>query len=283
MKRKETFLLIVLSLLFAQCISIKKKHYLSVGLRAYDLSYYKSAVKYLEKAKKIEPNSPKINLYLGLSYMNLGDYYKAKENFENIILSNEKVDSYYLVEAQKALGSIYYYSKLYYIAIPLLKEVTKKDKKWINGKLYLGWSYFYMANYRKALEIFDDITSSHKIFSAYYGKALTLWKLDKKVEAEEFFIKGIKLLSKRKLKAFYYFNFGKLFFKDNNLPKAFEYMSNAIKYDSKLVDAYEIIGEIYLLKNEYYLAKLYFNKALSLNPDNEKVKEKLKMLQNIKK
>lgn len=141
-----------------------------------------------------------VDLYsrFGWSYYYKGLFDKASEMFARQL----KEDSTNK-DALLGLGSIYFHQGDYKAVIsklePLLSGKPPKEKgwyKWSHVLNNLGWSYFYIDNYDKALNYFNEILALHEddIYAdPYSGIGWCLFKKGDKEGAKEKFLKAVKL------------------------------------------------------------------------------------------
>ncbi len=156
-----------------------------------------------EKFEKIlESQSDWIDLYsrLGWSYYYKGVYNKASDMFAKILEKNPASKDGLL-----GLGSIHFQQGDFKATVqklePLLSEMPAEEKgwlKWSHVLSNLGWSYFYLGNYDKAMAHFEDLLAIHKdedIYAdPYSGIGWILLKKGDSKGARVNFMKAVELL-----------------------------------------------------------------------------------------
>jgi superkiller protein 3 len=79
-----------------------------------------------------------------------------------------------------------------------------------------------------------------------------------------------------------FYNIGILFFKNNQIELAIEYLSKSLDLNPKYVDAYYQMGLANLNKGDMEKAKASFAKVIELAPESEKAAQAKNLLEHIK-
>lgn len=170
------------------------------------------------------------NYMLAISYFNLEEFEIAKINLENFIEQNK--------------GSN---------LIP-------------DAYIYLGRTYIGLAQFDSALEV---LKKAEKIFSLNWELHLVIAQIyyfkEMYFHAYDEIKKAIKLENNHEV----YEWAGKILIKMGEFENAEKYLRNSLHSDNPKAEIYSLLGLTYLNTNEYQKAKDYFQKALSINPQDK--------------
>ncbi|BAI79952.1 conserved hypothetical protein [Deferribacter desulfuricans SSM1] len=255
------------------------------------------AVKYLSSVVNKHPEQASLKFQLGRLYMDLKEYDKAVEIFEEL----EKSDNELLkTTAMKQLASIYFDKKVYDRALSYFKKIIEIKNDDVQSYYFAGYLSEILKNYdeaikfyKGALKIDSDYTEAKKrlvvIFSkrGEYGKSLELLdSIDKsmrdvdyyRLKAAIFYDKGeyekaISVL-KEGVKAGnddeeIYFDLAINYEKLKDVKNAEKYLLKVIEINPRNASALNFLGYMYAekgikLDDAYKLIK----KALEIEPDN---------------
>lgn len=144
---------------------------------------------------KAEPSLKELYITLAWSCYNFALYQDALRHAELIDVEYPDLDM--------LLGFIYFGNKQYNDSAKFLEKflsgAPKAEKgygKYSDSFYNLGWSYYYLNNYSKAIEIFEKFSRLHRdddIWAAPYdGMGWNYMKMGNKSEAEAFFKESLK-------------------------------------------------------------------------------------------
>ncbi|MCK4532934.1 tetratricopeptide repeat protein [bacterium] len=162
-------------------------------------------------------------------------------------------------------------------------------------RFHLASLYFNEGNYEKALSVWKEaVCIEPNYIAAHYWMGIALLKLNKDKEAEEEFLKILKLrhsvenlfnsgsnYEKALIKfdyAILYDTMGYQYFKRDDFKRALFFYEEAIKVNSDFAPAYSNLGGLYFSQKKYKKAKSMAEKALQINPDNKMYENNLKKI-----
>jgi len=219
--------------------------------------------------KEISRYGVSINRYLKkpLDSLTLATLYLKKNRFYqvwnelNLYLKNNKPTS----EFYNLVGMLYLKTNELNKAEEFLKKGLKLSPKDINILTNLAEVFQRKGKWKEAEITLKKIISLKPDDAVGYNNLGNLYlNLNKTIEA-------IKILSegKRKTKKFPLLDLSlaTAYFKNKNFEKAEKICKNLIKFNKNYADAYFLLGEIYLAKNNPSLAQKNFNMALKLKPE----------------
>jgi len=252
---------------------IKSEEHEVKCLRQLSVTY--SSSKEQEKFLSTSKEALKIALKLnhikeeGRSLYNIGLYYHDTENYSMALINYEealriariqenKIDESYCLTN---IGNIYIRVGNYDRALDNLKKVLQIDRL-MNNKAYvamdlndIGVTYKKKA-FQSGSE--DDFRNS----LAYYNESLNMARQIKNIEAEMKALNNIGMVYKDLIE---------------DLPKALEYFNQSLKKSEQIQDIYESanilnnIGETCSLQEDFALSIKYFQKAIEIAPQAEKI------------
>jgi protein O-GlcNAc transferase len=269
--------------------------YYFLGITSQKQNMTINAIKYYEKALRLNPKFSAAHSNLGGIYLDKKDYPKAISHLQNAA-SADPANSY----AYCSLGNAFnakgedkkaikywqksidvnpnvpegyfnlgiYYSRNKYTnkAIGLLNIALSLNPSMALIYKYLGHNYFKIGQYDKAvfhLEHFIKENSGDELDFAILGNCyLSLNRYN------DSFINFNKSLKINPAFSQVQNDLGNYYFKIHELDKAIACYKKAIKQNSSNVDTYNNLGGTYLNKGEIAKALEIFNKAILLDPKN---------------
>jgi tetratricopeptide (TPR) repeat protein len=276
----------------------KQLAYALFRLKEYDLS--------LEQYLLLSGLTPKDPIV----YHFLGRIYYEKENYSNaeslLVKSHNMYPEYlpnlqYLyiinVKEMKKKGTKFYFEKLkesglkpeeiyYYMGTTFFREKNFDSSKYYlmksitenqgfpNPWYSLGFVYEKLGeidsaeySYRKVITL-DSLNGN-----AYNALGYLFVEYSRKLdEAKKLIERALEIDS---LNGYYIDSYGWLYYKRGDFIKAKELLLQATKYSEDPV-IYDHLGDVYRELGDNTKSKMYWEKALELDPDNEKIKGKLK-------
>ena len=153
---------------------------------------YKEAIGFYKKALSFEPKNKKIYFNLGVVYLHLEEFYNAIESFQKAIALDE---NYIFAYSNLAIG--YKKIKEYHKTIKCLKkalELSKSDD--VDIYYNLGNTLSSIEEYDEAIEYFDKVIALEPTYyKAYHGKGLVYNHLMEYEKAYEYFQKTLEYKS----------------------------------------------------------------------------------------
>ena len=200
----------------------------------------------------------------GRVYNSAGNPEKAKEFFlEAWKFGNENKLDLYAIDAAHMMGIVAPPEKQLEWSLKALELTEKTDDKkakgWL-GALYnnIGWTYFDLKNYDKALELFQKGLRRREKIKDESGTRIAKWTIGRTYRALGKTDEALKI-------------------QENLLREIEEKKLDPDGY------VYEELGELYLLKNDKTKAKPFFQKAFQLlSQDDWLVKNEAKRLERLK-
>ncbi len=259
------------------------------------------AIGQFEQALKLDPNDEGVHSSLAGLYLRLRPpkyNESAKEWLQVIRIDSNYADAYYQVGNLYFLGkqfqnAAFYagkYVKLkpndvngqwlyarslteagqYQEALPALQAVASNDSLKALSLLLLARSYFYSKDYPKALDIYKNAKSLDPKDLGFYGDALIVSgdtaggidQLKKSLVGDTIRTPQEKLQTQNAI--------GNLLYQQKRYDESAQVFAK-IADANPSVDAYLSAGEIYGIAKKSDSAKLYYDKALAINPNSVKV------------
>ncbi len=225
--------------------------------------------------KAIALDEQKIESYVnsGLIYLDREDYTRAEEIYNDLIkLFPENSYAHYL------LGVTYKYWKKYKESVEIFERVIKMDSDNKKALFELASTYEQTGSFEKSILTFKrllNLDPDNSIALNYLGYILA----DKNVHLEE--AKGYieKALKIDPTNGAYLDSYGWVFYRMGDLESARVKIEEAVKYLGDDPVIYEHLGEIYHDLGKRDEALRHWKKSLGLNPQNEKVRDKIKSIE----
>jgi len=150
------------------------------------------------------------------------------------------------------------------------KELTPKN---LDVYAVLGWCYLYTSRYKMAIDISNEglkINAGDTRMFNTLGRSYMALKRYK--EALRYFGEAVALNPNN---PYYYYYMGKIFLDQNKLYKAETAFSASIMLQGNRYIFYQYRGEVYERLNKYKLAESDYKKALTLKPNDPRIKDSL--------
>ncbi len=222
---------------------------------------HEAAVELLQKALELATNGFEIYSMLGMEYLFMDDFKKAKDCFMKCVDFDEQDYSalYNVVYCFEFLedydGAIYYLND--YIDRNPYSEVAWHQ---------LGKQYLAKKQYADALTAFDfAIISDDKFMGAYFEKGKVLEKMGRYEDAIENYEATVKMEDPT---SHAYLRIGKCYERLRNDEMAKYYLYHTVHEDPLLDKGWLAITDFYFKKRSYKKALHYINKAINIDGEN---------------
>jgi tetratricopeptide (TPR) repeat protein len=222
---------------------------------------HRGAVDLLLEALSISENSFDLHSLLGMEYLFMDNYEKAKLSFMKCI---EFDDSDY----SSLYNVVYCFEFLedFDGAIHYLNEYLNRNPYCQVAWHQLGKMYLSIEMCKEALTAFDfAIISDDTFIGAYFEKGKVLEKMGRYAEAIESYETTIKIDDPT---SHAYLRIGKCYEKLKNYDQAQHYFYNTVHEDPLLDKGWLAITNFYHKKGSYKKALKYINKAINIDGEN---------------
>jgi tetratricopeptide (TPR) repeat protein len=222
---------------------------------------HKQAIINLEKALTFTDDKLDVWSLIGMEYLYLDNFKKARLSFEKCI----EVD----FEDYSALYNIVY---CFDMEEKHQKAIVYLDN-YINVNPYcevawhqLGRQYFILKMYDKALNSFDyAVLIDESFIGGYLEKAKTLEELERYQEAIDNYLITLELDDPT---AFAYVRIGECYERIHKFDAAISYYKKAVHEDPLLDRGWILLTDLYYNDENYQKASYYISKALKIDEDN---------------
>ncbi len=224
-------------------------------------SKHKEAIESLKQALAITDDPNDVWSMIGMEYLFLEDYSRALNSFIKCI--EVEYDDY-----SSLYNVVYCFDMLeqHKEAIDYLENYIEKDPYCEVAWHQLGLQYFYVKNFRKALQAFDyAILIDEYFIGAYLEKGKTLEELGEYKEAIKYYEKSISI---EEGSSFAYLRIGKCYEIIGNKKQALKYYNITVKEDPLLDKAWMALTDLYINDGNYEKALYFINKALQIDSEN---------------
>lgn len=219
------------------------------------------AIKMLELALEISLDEAEIYSLIGMEYLFLEDFEKAKFSFMKCLEADE--------EDYSALYNIMYcfdFLDQKEEAIEYLNTYLDKNPYCEVAWHQVGKQYFDLKHYEKALSAFDfAIISDDTFIGAYIEKGKVLEKLSRYSEAIENYQISLELEDPT---SFAYLRIGKCYEKLGSDELALKHYRQCVHEDPLLDKGWIAITDFHIKKKNFQKALHYINKAIHIDEDN---------------
>jgi len=217
----------------------KKPELVERGISLFKARKYKEALEIFKEVYRTNPKDPEYNYYIGLTYLNLGNYDAAL----NHLLHSAKDNTSYFVALRSNMlcGYIYTMKKEYKLAENCFREVLKINPQSVSALLAIAHVFEKTGRYDQSL--------------IYLKKAMDIDPENPRV---------LNAL------AYIYAEIG------INLGEATRLARKAISLDPDSPEIRDTLAWVYYKKGEIIQAYNEIKQAISLMPDNEEIKQHYK-------
>lgn len=230
-----------------------------LGIRFYQKQEYANALRFLNNANELAPNSVQTLSNLGLIHHAIGDFQSAIQCFNQAISCNPDLPEIYnnRGNALKALNQTQAALSSYQQAIALRPNYSEALSN--QGVIFLEEGYP-----EKALPFFKEaIEANPNLATAFNNLGNALTQLELYEEAFQCFERALQL-NGGYLDAC--LNFGNSLKKCKQHIAAIDCYQHALKIHPQNAKTFYLLGEIYYDMGDCELAKTYYAKSLELNP-----------------
>ena len=224
---------------------------------------HEAAIVLLKKALELTEDSFDIYALLGMEYLFMDDFEKAKIHFMKCVSFDEQ-------DYSSLYNVIYCFEFLedYEGAIQYLNDYLERNPYCQVAWHQLGKQYLSIKMYEEALAAFDfAIISDDTFIGAYFEKGKVLEKMGKYNEAIENYETTIKIDDPT---SHAYLRIGKCHEKLKNDDLAKFYYYQTVHEDPLLDKGWLAITDFYFKKKNYDRALYYVNKAINIDGENAK-------------
>jgi tetratricopeptide (TPR) repeat protein len=256
----------------------------------YQWSYPDSGITYAQQALQL---AQKINFKNGqrLAYLGLGEALAAKGNYPKALDSKLKAleiarksgDSSDIIWSIANIGAVYYYSKDYATALQYfiktkLNQIVYHDNEELFSA-FIGETYFYLnqldsALYYSKISYDLDVRKADNHWSSPYSILGAIYSKKGKISlAIEYYHQGINRSVDRLEFINGYIGLSKVFERKSQIDSSVHYAKQAIalaqnnSFPSQMVEACEILNDIYTTRNETDSAVKYMRIMLIAKDD----------------
>jgi len=224
---------------------------------------HEAAVVLLKKALELTEESFDIYALLGMEYLFMDDFKRAKTHFMKCVSFDEQ-------DYSSLYNVIYCFEFLedYDGAIQYLNDYLERNPYSQVAWHQLGKQYFTIKMFEEALAAFDfAIISDDTFIGAYFEKGKVLEKLGKYNEAIENYETTIKIDDPT---SHAYLRIGKCHERLQNYDLAKFYFYQTVHEDPLLDKGWLAITDFYFKNHKYDRALYYVNKAINIDGENAK-------------
>jgi tetratricopeptide (TPR) repeat protein len=224
---------------------------------------HEAAVVLLKKALEMTEDSYDIYALLGMEYLFMDDFERAKTHFMKCVSFDEQ-------DYSSLYNVIYCFEFLedYEGAIQYLNDYLERNPYSQVAWHQLGKQYFTIKMFEEALSAFDfAIIADDTFIGAYFEKGKVLEKLGKYNEAIENYETTIKIDDPT---SHAYLRIGKCHEKLKNYDLAKFYFYQTVHEDPLLDKGWLAITDFYFKNHKYDRALYYVNKAINIDGENAK-------------
>ncbi len=262
---------------------------------AQDVAIYSSASpvaeKYLQEA--VDKMEEALATYQGANYPGRKLWTEAIDLAQQAIAIDPE-----FVEAHYYLALMYQYTNWYfreaeqwdiYLSLIERTDLTSPQVKQNLAHAYyrLGYNSYQNGDYEQSLIHFlnsikeypDSIESNYWAARVFYEaddleNSLFYWRrvltLDSHYPRAQYFFDKVEASIKYGKEAYNLYEQGFNEYEKKNFGKAIDYYREAIKLNSRFVEAYYWMGRVYFDTGDYQQATRYYQQVLNLEPDNDK-------------
>lgn len=252
---------------FFKSDSEPKVNFYKLGDKAFESGDYKNAKELFLQIANIASNV-EANRKLGISYLKLGEYDNAKACFEQIVKKSPKN-----IEAQISLAQILELQNKYDEALSIYNNIATISPKDPSGPVNIARIYSEKGDFAKAMETLEKAKktlpdNSQILFSIIKCKS-KLCNMENDNECQQIINEYAKIANRNDLPLEFNSAFAKAYAMKGDIEKALECSKKAIALNAEDVEAYQLLGLINLVKQDFDVAKSNLTVALNFQPNNK--------------
>lgn len=244
------------------------------GGEAFRKKNFKKAETFLSKYLAANQNSKEARELLGQTYLELGNYDKAKECFDKLLKAAPK-DPQILLNMAKVLEKQNAYDQ----AKDFYKIALQENPQDISVRNNIALVNYKQGNYEEAKEIFEKSLKDNpdNIEASFYliKCESELCDFENSEHAEALIEKLLKLSKEPNLPKEFDVSLALAYAKTGQIDKTLAASQRALETDSENVEAYKILGLTQLIKKDLNSAKSALTTGLHLDPSNQELHELL--------
>jgi len=249
----------------------KATFYVNLGNVYYRKNELDEALKAYLRAKKIDPDLPGLYNNIGVIYLEKGQHDIAKSYFFKAMDMRDSLEGAYL-----SLFKLYMREKNYAKAEKIMRDFLDKKPGSLKALDNLTSVYNETKDYQRALQCVKQsvlIDSKHE--SGYFNAYIIYMMINQPASAEKVLKRGIKEIPRSvKLKN----ALAEKYRLNGELRKSLAIADKIINSKTANAQTYVIRGIVYHILKKPELAKLDFEKSLSINPNQIKVLNNLGLI-----
>ena len=238
-----------------------------VAKKAIEKGNYKRAKELILKALKIGRNL-ELEYQLGISQVNLNEIKDAQRTFENIL--NENPED---INIMLQLAAVLFDDKKYDKSLELYEKILTNDSSNIEALIGKAKILVAQKKYAKALVLLDKVSEvapdNNQVIVLILQCKSELINIDNKEEYDEIINQFVENESNNEKSFEFNLSYAKIYAKNGEVERPIELCKRAIESNSSEMQAYQMLGLLYLVKKDYQSAKNILNVAFGLDAKNE--------------
>lgn len=243
------------------------ENFYKLALKAFEAGDYKKAKELFSQDPKLDSNMD-AKYKLGVAYLKLKEYEEAKGCFEAVLRKSPKNKDalYNLAQVLQAQGD-------YEEAINVFNKLAKEDPKSNEGALNISNVHVAQGDFEKALDILENAKKNSpddsKLLFAIAKCKSKMCDVENDEACKELLEEFIKLSNRQDLPNEFHIALAKAYAINGEADKALEACQKAISLKSEDMEAYQLLGLIQLIQQDYEKAKSNLTIALNFQPNNK--------------
>lgn len=238
-----------------------------VAQKAFDKGNYDKAKKLFQKSLRGN-NDPSMKYKLALSQLNLKEYKSAQSTLEEL-LKVSPADEDILMSLAKTLEL----QKLYDESLDVCTKIVSQNPRNIDCLLNIAKIHLVKKDPQKCLEYLEQI----KVLAPDSNKAnllslqcrASICNVEDEGEYAELISDYLGSSENSELTSDFHFAFAKVYARNGDMLNSMTVCKKAIELNAEDVEAYQLMGLIQLLNNDFDAAKNTLNLALGFEPKNK--------------
>ena len=238
------------------------------GVEQFNTGNYAKAVETFSELRDLHPEYADIRFKLGLAYFKNSEHEKAFRELEEALKINPDYS-----EARYYLGILLFDQKRFSEAVLHLKRAAEEKADYPDIQCYYGASLLYLGRYEKARKVLEeviDIAPEYCRARYYYGFLMNI--LGERELAIENLRKGMEKSEERGTNDI---NLAILQIREQDLEGAMTTLKSIMEAGVESADVYYFLAGIYLNTGRPHKAEEYFRKAIEVNENYIRAREKL--------